>query len=80
MNEQEQFWLGMYVGVALIVFVGSALVLDDRTSVVLSRKERVWIGRAGLAAPLWPITAVVLLYLMVRWPFRRLIKAARWGR
>lgn len=69
--------VGVWLGVAMIVFLAAALMLDDRST---RERDRVWIGRIGLAAPLWPLMAVgailTILFLMAR----ELYKAARGNR
>lgn len=66
--------------IALVVFVGAVVVLDTDGRYpyrAFSDRERMWIGRAGLAAPLWPITVVAVLVSLVVYLLRTLIRAAR---
>lgn len=69
--------VGAWLGVSMVVFLAAALMLDDRST---RERDRVWIGRIGLAAPLWPLMAVgailTILFLMAR----ELYKAARGNR
>jgi hypothetical protein len=80
MSTDMQAFLVSYVTISLIVLIGSVLVLDDHERYPyrkLTDRERVWIGRAGLAAPLWPLMAAAVLVSAIIYVLRRLIKAAR---
>lgn len=66
--------------IALVFFVGAVLVLEQDGRYPyrdLTDRERVWIGRIGLAAPLWPITVLAVVVAGIVWLFRVLIKAAK---
>lgn len=60
----------------LLVFIGSVLMLDDDTSRFSDNERRV-IGAAGLAAPLWPVTAVLLLLAGIFFAGRYLLRVVR---
>lgn len=80
MSIETQGNLIAYGLVALIVFIGAVLVLEQdgrRPYRDLTNRERVWIGRAGLAAPIWPVTILIAFIIAITWFFRVLIKAAR---
>jgi preprotein translocase subunit SecG len=68
--------IAMWIIITVVTFIGSVLVLDDHTS-GFSDKERRVIGAIGLAAPLWPITAVMLLLWGIFFAGRYLFRAVR---
>lgn len=63
-----------WLGVAMLVFLAAALTLDSRST---PDKDKVWIGRIGLAAPLWPVMAVAALVIILFLMARELFRAAR---
>lgn len=74
MSIDAQVALFSWLAVTMVVFLVSALLLDGGGT---REKDRIWIGRVGLAAPLWPLIAtgaiIAILFLMAR----ELYKAAR---
>lgn len=74
MSLEAQSALWFYLMVMGMVFVGASLALNDR---YLPEKDRIWIGRIGLAAPLWPVSIVVALVVGFLFMLRKLRKAAR---
>lgn len=85
MSIDMQVYVVSYGFIALLVLVGSALVLDmDRSSrennrryKALSERERIWIGRAGLACLLWPAMGVSIVVYVVYHLIHTLVMAAR---
>lgn len=85
MSIDTQAFLISYGFVALLVLVGSALVLDgdtrargmNRRYTALSERERIWIGRAGLACLLWPAMGAAILGYVIYHLFHTLVQAAR---
>lgn len=84
MSLDMQVYVVSYGFIALLVLVCSALVLEgdlnasrNRRYKALSDRERIWIGRAGLACLLWPAMGVAIVGYVVYHLFRTLISAAR---
>lgn len=71
---EEQTIVVIYSVVMVIVFAGCALAVDDRSIPLRTRR---WIGRAGLAAPLWPVVAAVAIVVLLVVMGRRMYKVAR---
>lgn len=67
MSSDMQVCLFSWVSVTMIVFLGAVFALDDD---YISDRDKLWIGRIGLAAPLWPLMivvgAVIALVVMTR--------------
>lgn len=74
MSLEAQSALWFYLMVTGMVFVGCSLALNDR---YLPERDRIWIGRVGLAAPLWPVSVVAALVVGFLFMVRKLRKAAR---
>lgn len=74
MSLDAQWALWCYSLVTVMVFVGCSLALNDR---YLPGRDRIWIGRIGLAAPLWPVSVVAGLVVGFLFMLRKLRKAAR---
>jgi hypothetical protein len=74
MSDALQVIIGVWVSVSALVFLAAALMLDDRNT---RDKDRVWIGRIGLAAPLWPLMAVGAVVVILALMGRELFRAAR---
>lgn len=80
-----QAFLAWYGGISFLVLLGSVLVLDNdreerrrnRRYKTLSDRERIWIGRAGLACVLWPLMGAAIVCLAVYHLFSTLVRAAR---
>lgn len=80
MSIEWQTNLFGYGLIALVFFVGAVLVLEQdgrHPYRDLTDRERVWVGRAGLAAPLWPIIVLAVLVSLIVYLLRTLINAAR---
>lgn len=74
---QDLPWMiGSYSVVTLFVFMCASLALDDRT-VRFTARERIWVGRIGLAAPLWPIAIMVIIVAALLRALGKLTRAAR---
>lgn len=84
MSIESQGFLVSYGFIALMVLIGCVMVLEDDSRLKaygrrskLTDRERVWVGRAGLAAPLWPITALAVVVSLVIYLTKTLVMAAR---
>lgn len=56
MSMDWQVGIFAYCCIAVMVFVCSSVALNDRW---LPDRDRIWIGRIGLAAPIWPVAVVI---------------------
>lgn len=74
MSIDTQVFIGAWLACSLVVFLVAALLLDSDGT---PDKDRVWIGRIGLAAPLWPIMIVTAIIVVLFLMGRELFKAAR---
>jgi len=68
--------IAMWVTLTVLTFIGSMLLLDDSTA-RFSDRERRAIGAIGLAAPLWPLTAILLLLGGIFFVGRYLLRVVR---
>lgn len=67
-------FIGLYLGISLLLFVSAALLLDG-TSV--AEKDRKWVGRMGLWSPLWPLLIVYVTFAFLRHAFRTVRNASK---
>lgn len=74
MNTDTQVAIGAWITVTVVVFVMASLLLDDEA---LSQRDKIWIGRIGLAAPLWPLIVVAAIIGFFLFMARDLVRAAR---
>lgn len=74
MSFEEESVILVWSLVSVLVFLVAALALDDN---YMDQKTKVWIGRIGLAAPLWPLMAVAAIVVILILMARELFKAAR---
>lgn len=74
MSIDTQVAIVSWLACTLIVFLVAALLLDSDGT---RDKDRVWIGRIGLAAPLWPIMIVAAVIVVLFLMGRELFRAAR---
>lgn len=74
MNTDTQVAIGAWIAVTVVVFLAASLLLDDEA---LSQREKIWIGRIGLAAPLWPLMMVAAIVGFFLFMARELMRAAR---
>lgn len=74
MSVEGQMMVFVWVLVTAAVFMVAALSLDDGS---MDRKTKIWIGRIGLAAPLWPLMAIGALVVILALMARELARAAR---
>lgn len=85
MSIDLQVFLASYATIAVLVLLGTALILDADASArdrsrrykALSDRERIWVGRAGLACLLWPLMGLGLLGVVMYHLFSTLVRAAR---
>lgn len=68
--------IGMWIVITLLVFICAVLALDD-DSVRFDDRERRIVGAVGLAAPLWPITALLALLAGIFFAGRYLLRVVR---
>lgn len=74
---------GGLIGYAMmmVVTLAGAVVMLERDGIypyrALSDEERKWVARAGLACPLWPITALAIIGYAAFSMLRMLVRAAR---
>lgn len=69
--------IAMWIVITILVFIGSMLILDDRTAYFEEDWHRRAIGAVGLAAPLWPISAVLMLLVAIFYVGRYLLRVVR---
>lgn len=74
MSVEGQLMVYAWALVSAVVFLVAALSLDSRG---IKQKDRKWIGRIGLAAPLWPIMAIGAIVVILALMARELFRAAR---
>ena len=67
-------FIGLYLGISLLLFVASALLLDGDSVV---EKDRKWVGRIGLWSPLWPLLIVYVTFAFLRHAYRTVRDASR---
>lgn len=69
--------IAMWITISVLVLIVSTLVLTDRTARFDDPRERRIIGAVGLAAPLWPLSAVVLLLAGIFFTGRYLLRVVQ---
>lgn len=74
MSVEWQTIMWTYAMVTVAVFVCASLALNDGS---VQQKDKVWVGRIGLAAPLWPVSALVGLVVVFMFAVNVLRKASR---
>lgn len=74
MSVEGQLMVFVWALVSAAVFLAAALSLDSSG---IKQKDKVWIGRIGLAAPLWPVMAIGAVVVILALMARELFKAAR---
>lgn len=67
-------FVGAYLAVMVAIFVLCSVMLDGSTR---NETERKAIGWFGLAAPVWPLAALVGLVVIIYLSARRMYEAAR---
>lgn len=77
MSSDMQVAVFSWVVTSVIVFLGAVFALDDD---YIRDRDRVWIGRIGLAAPLWPLMIVVGAVIALVVMTRIMVRAARGAR
>ena len=77
MSIDAQVAVGSWIAVSVVVFLVASLLLDDRS---IPQKDKIWIGRIGLAAPLWPVIIVFVVIGFFLFMARDLVRAARGSR
>lgn len=73
MSVEGQLMVFVWALVSAAVFLVAALSLDSKG---IKQKDKVWIGRIGLAAPLWPLMAVGAVVVILALMARELVRAA----
>lgn len=77
MSIETQVAIASWIAVSVVVFLVASLMLDDRS---IPQKDKIWIGRIGLAAPLWPVLIVLVIIVFFLFMARDLVRAARGSR
>jgi len=58
--------VSIYVTFTVIIFVLASLTLDDKLDPYFDMDRKI-VGWMGLLAPLWPLTATVLVLWLIGW-------------
>lgn len=67
-------FVGLYLAISIILFMGAALLLDGDSVI---EKDRKWVGRVGLWSPLWPVLLLYGVFAFLRHAYRTVRNASK---